>query len=547
MKKNRILNSIILTLTVVLSGWLGFKSLYPASPNDSDYSKVMVQNQLSYIQEIAKEPHSIYDVEAKAKVRDYLVSELKQLGIESTLYEYQDVYVERSNSYEDLQNIYAEIKGTSDSYIMLVTHYDSSKAKPERYAERDGSYGAADAGYGLSTILETLRVITQTNQELTNGIKILFTDGEEYGLLGAKQAVNEVEIFEGVRYLINLEARGTKGPAVMFETSPNNSKIVDLYQASDHPFSYSITPEIYRLLPNGTDFTVFLENDIPGINISVLDGLEHYHTPDDHPKNLNESSLQHYGDQVLPIVQEFVYHEKYSDPESLNSQEDAIFFTFGSGFIKYSNPVNYAFILIILLGMLFLFKKWKLQQGRTILKYTLINTAYTLSMMGLAYLLTRMVAQLNGRQFKLTYLPLMKFEGTIFITVLLLTFIGYVFTIHKWTKSFNETKEFTLGSLSFLWLLGVIVTFTLPGASYLMIIPSLLIVIGLIIKLVLPTSYSHYVLLIPIIFILVLFVPTIYLFNAALTFGGLCANMLFIMIAFISLLTSSLSLLSEIE
>lgn len=35
------------------------------------------------------------------------------------------------------------------------------------------------------------------NTPMINGIKILFTDGEEYGLLGAKQAVNESEIFEG--------------------------------------------------------------------------------------------------------------------------------------------------------------------------------------------------------------------------------------------------------------------------------------------------------------------------------------------------------------
>lgn len=35
------------------------------------------------------------------------------------------------------------------------------------------------------------------NTPMINGIKILFTDGEEYGLLGAKQAVNESEILKG--------------------------------------------------------------------------------------------------------------------------------------------------------------------------------------------------------------------------------------------------------------------------------------------------------------------------------------------------------------
>ncbi len=222
----------------------------PSKPNYTDNTKTNVNNQMEHIKNIAQEPHSIFDIDAKEKVRDYLVSELSELGIESKLYKYDDLYEKRSDSLVSVENIYAEIKGKSDSYILLATHYDSSHAKTERYAEIDGSLGAADAGYALATILETLRVIKEQNIELENGIKILFTDGEEYGLLGAKEAVKESEILDGVNYVINIEARGTECPAVMFETSPNNDAVLDLYKSSTSPFSYSITPEIYRLLPN---------------------------------------------------------------------------------------------------------------------------------------------------------------------------------------------------------------------------------------------------------------------------------------------------------
>lgn len=325
MKKKHI--SLISLLLVLLSSiFIGYNSLYPSSPNYDDNTKVKVNNQINHIKEIAKEPHSIFDNKGHEKVKNYILDELKKLGVESKTYKYNDVYVKRTNTKENLENIYAEIKGKNDSYIMLVTHYDSSHAKKERYAEKDGSYGAADAGYGLSTILDTIRAIKENNVPLKNGIKILITDGEEYGLLGAKEAVKEKEIFENVNYLINLEARGTDGPAIMFKTSPNNSKVLDLYSKSDKPFSYSITPEIYRLLPNSTDFTVFLDNNITGINISVLDGMEHYHTPDDNVENINEKSLQHYGDQVLPIVTEFVTNEKFATKESLASDNDSIFF-----------------------------------------------------------------------------------------------------------------------------------------------------------------------------------------------------------------------------
>lgn len=541
MKQKKQLSYLIVALIVALSAIIGYNSLNPSKPNYYDNSRVNVSKQVDHIKEISKEPHSIFDVEGKKNVQNYLVSELKKLGVESKIYGYKDVYVERTKTKEDLENIYAEIKGKSDSYIMLVTHYDSSRAKKERYAEKDGSFGAADAGYGLSTILETIRAIKENNVELENGIKILITDGEEYGLLGAKEAVKEKEIFKNVNYLINLEARGTKGPAIMFETSPNNSAVVDLYKSSDKPFSYSITPEIYRLLPNSTDFTVFLDAKIKGINISVLDGLENYHTPNDSIENISEKSLQHFGDQVLPIVTEFVSNPKYSNPDNLTSDDDSIFFSLGSLFIEYSKAVNYVLVGLILIAIVFLFNKLKIQKFGKVFKYTLINTGFTIVTMGIAYGLTRIVAMINGRPFKLTYLPLMKFEGAIILTFIALTFALYALLIRKFTNKFKERNEFVLGSLILLWILSVVVTIALPGASYLMVFPAILLSIFTIVNSIVSNttgSKTSYIMLIPIALITVLYVPTIYLFNCALTFGALSANMLFIMIGFIAILPS---------
>lgn len=529
---------IIILFIMLISCFIGFKSLSPSKPNYSDNSKTNVNNQMEHIKNIAQEPHSIFDIEAKEKVRDYLVSELSELGIESKLYRYDDLYEKRSDSLVSVENIYAEIKGKSDSYILLATHYDSSHAKTERYAEIDGSLGAADAGYALSTILETLRVIKEQNIVLENGIKILFTDGEEYGLLGAKEAVKESEILEGVNYVINIEARGTEGPAVMFETSPNNNAVLDLYKASTSPFSYSITPEIYRLLPNWTDFTVFLENNLTGINIAVLDGLENYHTPYDNPENLSEESMQHYGDQVLPIVTEFVTNEKYSNAENLTGNSDSIFFVLGNQFIEYSKTINLIFLISILVLIIYLYKKFNIKNIKNILKFTIINTSFTIIAMAIGYIISRLVAILNGREFKLTYLPLIKFEGILFITVLIVIFIAFIFTIKRFSRNFVEKNEFILGSLVLLLILSIIFTVVLPGASYLTVIPSILLSLFIAIKEVFNNIKSmSLIILIPISLVIILYVPMIYLFNCALTFGALAANVAFVMIAYISILT----------
>lgn len=540
-KKNKY---IVILLVIFISCFIGFKSLNPSKPNYTDNSKTNVNNQMEHIKNIAQEPHTIFDIEAKEKVRDYLVSELSSLGIESKLYKYEGIYEKRSNSLVDIENIYAEIKGKSDSYILLATHYDSSHAKKERYAEIDGSLGAADAGYALSTILETLRVIKEENIELENGIKILFTDGEEYGLLGAKEAVKEEKILDGVNYVINIEARGTEGPAVMFETSPNNNAVLDLYKASNNPFSYSITSEIYRLLPNSTDFTVFLQNNLNGINIAVLDGIENYHTPYDNPENLSEESMQHYGDQILPIVTEFVTNEKYSNPENLEGTNDSIFFILGNQFIEYSNTLNYVFLIVILTLIIYLYKKFNIKNIKNVFKFVLINTGFTIITMIAGYIISRIVAILNGREFKLTYLPLMKFEGIIFVSVLLLVLVTFIFTIKKFSKNFFEKNNFIIGSLVLLLILSIILTIVLPGASYLTVIPTLLISIFASIKQsFVNIKYLSLILLIPVALVIILYVPMIYLFNCALTFGALAVNIFFVIIVYISVLTA----LSAIE
>ena len=56
--------------------------------------------------------------------------------------------------------------------------------------------------------------------------------------------------------MLNFESRGSTGPAIMFETSRNNAGVVGVYGASvPYPVATSFAVEVYRILPNDTDFT----------------------------------------------------------------------------------------------------------------------------------------------------------------------------------------------------------------------------------------------------------------------------------------------------
>ena len=122
---------------------------------------------------------------------------------------------------------------------------------------------------------------------------MLFTDAEEHELDGMRSAWEENrELFNGVNLVVNIDARGVKGPALLFETSPGNEKVMDLYSCAERPQGLSLTTIVYRLLPNSSDFAI-VKDSIPGMNFAVIDNLKYYHTDLDNYSNISLKSVQH--------------------------------------------------------------------------------------------------------------------------------------------------------------------------------------------------------------------------------------------------------------
>jgi hypothetical protein len=194
-----------------------------------------------------------------------------------------------------VHNIHARIEGTdSTGHVVLVAHYDSVPNAP----------GAADDGAGVAAILEITRALTSGSPP-RNDVDVLLTDAEKPGLLGAQAFVDAGRLDPQRSVVLNLEARGTSGPALMFETNPDNANVIPALASAQRPIGGSEAAAIYRLLPNDTDFTVFGRAGFAGMNFAFLDGSAHYHTPGDSPSNLDPSSLQHMGATVLDAASYF--------------------------------------------------------------------------------------------------------------------------------------------------------------------------------------------------------------------------------------------------
>lgn len=528
--KTRLLRYFIMFIAIVI----GLTAL--TTPRVKESENVFSANRAySDIKVIASEPHTVEDPDALFDVRFYLFDKLYSLGLNPYITTYSVTDDEYAIS--EVNNIIGVLEGESDSYILLIAHYDSSPGKRE--GESAGSLGAADDGYGLSTILETINVLTKNNVEMKNGIKVLFTDGEEVGLYGAEK---EVEInpsfFDDVAFIINVEARGVKGASIMFQTSLDNYRVIKFYQKADYPVSFSLAGDVYSRMPNSTDFTPMLDYGLDGINMAVLDNLDYYHTPKDNPDNVSLTSLQHYGEVVYPLVKEFVSNEKYSDVDYFESDTNATYFTvLPNIFVVYST--NSQLIFVIFTIVLFGFNIYLSLKSKTISLINLVKCTgvWTLLMFLLlldGLIISNILSWITGIPFSITYMPKIPFALGIFIIFMLLYTIVIGFIIMKLVKIKNNENSLLYGGFMLNAVFMLIFTFVLPGGVYLFMIPLLLgnlvlTINALLIKNEIGNKKIYRIIESSnLIISILLFAPILYLLYLALTIGALGLTSLFL-------------------
>lgn len=158
-------------------------------------------------------PHPI-DSARQDETRAALIKEIEALGFTP---EVRETFACRPSPEAPLidcmmvRNVVFGIGPEEGPAVLAATHYDSVPAAP----------GASDAGIGIAAWLEVARALANTHLE--RRVIFLFTDGEEIALIGAWVFATQDKDMADVEAIINLEARGTRGPALFFETNRPNA------------------------------------------------------------------------------------------------------------------------------------------------------------------------------------------------------------------------------------------------------------------------------------------------------------------------------------
>lgn len=403
---------LILAVTTVFAALLayGLWTLPKAQPADAEgFSAARVAKD---IEVISKEHHSVAQPEERAAVREYLVQRLSGLGADTVQVFRYDSLVGPKNKHVvytfDAYDVLAEFPpleaSDEDTYMMLVAHYDSRYSQPMPKQDTVWSYGAADDGYGVGVILETVSQALKQRPDWKQGVKVLFTDAEEVGMMGMSAIrENNREVFDNVGFVLNIEARGPWGPALLFETCPGNSKVMELYGEAKYPYTYSLTTVVYSFMPNFTDFTI-VKDELPGMNFSAIADINHYHTDLDNFSNISEKTIQHYGSQVLPVTMEYLTNEMYADKEYLKAEADTTNFTIPLLGLFNFTKTQYLILNIVLFVLFLLVFAFEVIRGRVKLGAALKKSAVVLCMavgvLAVGELVSYVCATIAGAKFK---------------------------------------------------------------------------------------------------------------------------------------------------
>ena len=409
-----------------------------------------------HIKEMSKEKHPSGS-EAIKEVKKYITTQLTQLGLE---YHIQSDSVKGRylpDKKIEINNIISKINGTRQGRALLIlAHYDSAK----------NSFGASDDASGVATILEAVRAYISSGKQSLNNIIILFTDGEEQHMLGAKSFAQKHPWAKDVGFAINFEARGTKGPSfTLVETNSGNANMIHIYANAGlkYPLGTSLFYSIYKRMPNDGDSRILREKlDINGFLFAFMDGHYNYHRSGDNYKNTSLKSVQHQGSYLLPLIDAFAN----TNLSKLKTNKNVVFFNVPIfGVITYSynfiTPLLifsiFFFISLIIYGFRFKKLSWKLiLVGFITFIVALLIAAF------IGYIGVQIFPELNAYRFPL--------QGHLYtLAFVFISIAVHIVLIAKFCNNQAKSGSYLIAPI-FIWtLLNIFTVTNLKGASYIII------------------------------------------------------------------------------
>ncbi|MEM9293084.1 MAG: M28 family peptidase [Acidobacteriota bacterium] len=462
-----------------------WSTVQPTSPRDleaPEQSFSAARAQL-HVERLAATPRFV-GTETHREAREYLLGELRNLGFDT---EVQEAVVARRSAYAPPIRV-AKVKnvlgrrvlteasaGGESTVVAVMAHYDTVHH----------SLGAADDAAGVATALEIARALVASDNEAGaqgagTELMLLLTDSEEVGLFGAEAFVRDHPWAQEVDVVINLEARGVRGPSIMFRATEGYGGLVRAFAAAPRPLATSTSAAVFRYLPNNTDLTAVEAGGLAGLDSAFIDGWAFYHTELDSPENLSPASLQHQGENALAAVRQLLGE----DPDSWRGPLPVMFTPAPGWLVIY--PSALALPLVILAVVLWLLATAMAVSRRraTWGRFLAALGAVLLAVSGTAVLVLLAVQQITrGDPDFLVMKGGVSYETGSYALALALLAVALSALLTLLMGRGLGQENLVLGAIGCWAVLAVVADRFLPGASYLFAWPTILAALGVLLRL----------------------------------------------------------------
>lgn len=302
MKGKKVIINVLVVVVGALISLTGF--ITPRINADEVYS---VERSWENLQELSRQPRNVGS-NHHAEAQKWIRQKWEESGIYvQTLPSYSADY---SGKTVKLNNIYADLELAEGSSVLFIAHYDSV----------EGSPGAGDNGMSVASLVEAVAAFPRSEDYNTN-IKVLLTDGEELGLLGAEAFIREhQDLLKDVVAVINVEGYGN-GPVMLIENNLS-SLYVD---AVNHSVGYSAIAAMSGMTGIGLDTHLFTQAGYSCMTVATVLGAENYHSPRDSFANASYASQAHNLDTVFSLMRYVATAEEETLQKYTERKEDILF------------------------------------------------------------------------------------------------------------------------------------------------------------------------------------------------------------------------------
>ncbi|KZT43625.1 hypothetical protein SISSUDRAFT_1040091 [Sistotremastrum suecicum HHB10207 ss-3] len=265
---------LVSTLAVVIPTFYFYDEL-PSIPKPARRYGIDLDQAYSDLQTITSRPHP-YNSHQNDLVHDYILSRLQNIAEKhDNIHVIDDVASNAtfsqgsSATYYEGNNLLMRIEGTSGlSAILFSAHFDSVSTAP----------GATDDGMGVAALLQLAEYFAANRPK--RDVVFNINNGEEDGLHGAHVFLEHPWAKLPSSFL-NLEGAAGGGRPILFRSS--STKLTHSFSHVPHPHGNVVGQDALQrgVIKSGTDFSVYTDAGIPGLDVAFYKRRSVYHTKDD--------------------------------------------------------------------------------------------------------------------------------------------------------------------------------------------------------------------------------------------------------------------------